>query len=111
MAVFTYSGFVAEGDGAMLRGTIAADSPRQARDRLRDRGLLIQEMAEVAAPKRNTRFRQYLTGRQSGHVTGFLQELATLLGAGIPLMEALDTISRQHRGRFHRSLLLLREHV
>jgi type II secretory pathway component PulF len=40
-----------------------------------------------------------------------LQELSTLLTAGIPLLDALDTITRQHKGRFRRSILLLRDHV
>jgi type II secretory pathway component PulF len=37
--------------------------------------------------------------------------MATLLGAGIPLLDALDTITRQHTGRFQQSILLLRDHV
>ena len=111
MALFTYTGYTADGDGALLRGAIAADSPRQARDRLREQGLLIHDMAEQKAGKTSGTLRRYFSGRQAGKVTGFLQELATLLGAGIPLMEALDTISRQHTGRFQRSLFLLRDHV
>ena len=37
--------------------------------------------------------------------------MSTLLAAGIPLLQALDTITRQHEGRFQRSILLIRDHV
>jgi type II secretory pathway component PulF len=33
-------------------------------------------------------------------VISFLQELATLLGAGIPLLKALETLTRQHKAPF-----------
>ena len=112
MAVYAYT---AIGQGAAratpLRGTIAADSPRQARDQLRAQGLSVHDVAEQKPGRRRGRLARYLTGRQVGRVTGLLQEMATLLAAGIPLLEALDTITRQHKGRFRRSILLLRDHV
>ncbi len=44
-------------------------------------------------------------------VDSFLRDLSTLLGVGIPLVDAIDTIHSQHRGRFAASLLTLRERV
>ena len=111
MAVFLYSACPADGDGALMRGTVAADSPRQARDHLRERGLLIHSLAEQPAVPHTGIWSRYLVRRQAGHITGFLQELATLLGAGLPLLEALDTITRQHTGRFQRTIMLIRDHV
>jgi type II secretory pathway component PulF len=43
--------------------------------------------------------------------TQLLRELSTLLSVGIPLLEALQTLARQHRGRFQAVIMLLRERV
>jgi len=112
MAVYAYiAAGRGGGAGAAIRGTIAADSPRQARDQLRAQGLSVREIAEQKAGKGQSATARYLAGRQRRHVTGLLQEMSTLLAAGIPLLEALDTISRQHTGRFNQSIMLLRDHV
>ncbi len=111
MAVYTYTAKRLEKRSEPIGGTITADSPRQARDNLRVQGLSIQNIVEQTPDRAKGVISHYLNGRQTGKVTGFLQELATLLSAGIQLLEALGTISRQHTGRFHQSLLLLRDHV
>ncbi len=110
MAVYVYSAS-SGATGAVIRGTISADSPRQARDQLRAQGLSIREVIEQKAGGRHSRLSRYLTARQAGKVTGLLQEMSTLLAAGIPLLESLDTITRQHAGRFQRSIMLMRDHV
>ncbi len=112
MAVYAYTA-TARGHGraAPIRGTITADSPRQARDRLREQGLSIRDVVEQTPTRRQSPARRYLASRQSAKVSGLLQEMATLLGAGIPLLEALDTITRQHTGRFKQSIMLVRDHV
>lgn len=110
MAVFAYIARSQDNGASVTQGTITADSPRQARDQLRARGLSVREVLEQK-PERRGFWERYVVARQVTHVTGLFQELATLLGAGIPLLEALDTITRQHQGRFRRSILLLRDHV
>jgi type II secretory pathway component PulF len=40
-----------------------------------------------------------------------LRELATLLGVGATVLDALDTIARQHSGRFQTIVVLLRDRV
>ncbi|MFP4354510.1 MAG: type II secretion system F family protein [Phycisphaerae bacterium] len=112
MPVFTYTArSVGAGQAPEIRGTITADSPRSARDQLRRRGLSIRRLDRQSAGRTGSAVGRYLTRRQRVKVTGLLQELATLLSAGIPLLEALETASRQHRGRFRQGLLLLRDHV
>jgi type II secretory pathway component PulF len=112
MAVYVYT---ARGNGeardAPLRGTVTADSPRQARDQLRAQGLAVYDISERRPDRREGLLTRYLVGRQAGKVTGLLQEMATLLGADIPMLEVLDTITRQHTGRFKQSIMLLRDHV
>jgi type II secretory pathway component PulF len=112
MAVYVYTA-VAVGEGRLgpKRGTITADSPRQARDHLRAQGLSVRDIAEQTPRKGGRRLGEYLKRRQRSQVTGLFQELSTLLAAGIPLLQAMDTIARQHAGQFKQSIMLLRDHI
>ena len=107
MAVYAYKASdLASGDTS---GTIAADTPRQARDLLRDRGLIVRDLSDVRA---RTATKSTLFARASSyHVTLFLRELSTLLSVGVPLLEALDTLAQQHTGSFRTSLVMLRDRV
>lgn len=114
MPVFTYT--ATDEARIDLSGSIAADTPRQARDLLRDRGLLVRDLSDYhktpSAPRSFDRLRSLLARRENPRVvTQFVRELSTLLAVGVPLTEALETIARQYRGRFHASVLLLRDRV
>lgn len=111
MAVYVYTASPTGQAAAPVNGSITADSPRQARDRLREQGMSVHDMREQTPGAMPGVWARYAARRQAVHVTGLMQELATLLGAGIPLMEALDTVTRQHTGRFQQCILLLRDHV
>src|SRR5882762_6991324 len=108
MAVFTYK--ATDDEAAELAGTIAADTPRQARDLLRERGLTIRDIRTYEAPSQS-RNRAWLRFGLRHQVTQFIRELSTLLGAGVPLIDSLETIARQHKRRFRSALLLLRDRV
>ena len=114
MAVFQYTAIPAGaggGGGEPIRGTITADTPRQARDQLRERGLAIRDLVHHAPGKGKGLVERYLARRQGHKSTAMLQELSTLLAADIPLLQALDTLTRQHTGRFQQSIILMRDHV
>jgi general secretion pathway protein F len=112
MAVYAYSADLGDTrHAAASRGIITADSPRQARDQLRARGLAVHEMVEQKPGNRRGWWARYSTGRHRDKVTVLFQEMSTLLSAGIPLLEAIDTIARQHTERFAQCILLLRDHV
>jgi type II secretory pathway component PulF len=111
MAVFTYTA-IDDGE-AVVSGTIAADTPRQAREQLRSRGLLVQA---IRARRAGVMWLRLAGWRRSGRVqrhktVQFVREMATLLGIGVPMLEALDTIARQHRGPYLAVILQLRERV
>jgi len=117
MAVFTYKASDSRTD---VTGTIAADTPRQARDLLRERGLIVRDLIDYAPAREGKAAVRFLRpGRLSPRprrgmrhqATTFIRELSTLLGVGMPLLEALETVSRQHRGRFQSSIILLRDRV
>src|SRR5437764_8776381 len=107
MSVFTYT--AADETAENISGTIAADTPRQARDLLRERGLLIRDIRTYQPPTATSR-RVFSLGHRH-HTTQFIRELSTLLGAGVPLIDCLETIARQHKRRFRSALLLLRDRV
>jgi general secretion pathway protein F len=108
MPVFAYKAMdVREGERS---GTIAADTPRQARDLLRERGLVVRGLSATSGPVAGLKWRR-ASGRVRAQVTSFIREVSTLLGVGVPLLEALETLARQHKGRFHTTILLLRDRV
>ena len=109
MPVFRYKAL--DVDASAVGGTVVADTPRQARDALRGRGLTVAEVAPVR-DGRAAGFWQRRRGRLAqGEIVVFVRELATLLAAGIPLLAALDTLVRQHRGHVKAALQGLRDRV
>jgi type II secretory pathway component PulF len=109
MPVFHYK--AVDVDASPVAGTVIADTPRQARDVLRGRGLLVADIAALRERGAAT-FRERRRGqRAQGEVVAFVRELSTLLTAGIPLLGALDTLVRQHRGRFRTVLQGLRDRI
>lgn len=110
MGVFAYRATLA--DRKEETGSIIADSPRQARDLLRARGLNVHLVEEQAERSKRQQWNRPVVGRaHSGKLVGMVRELSTLLAVGIPLLEALDTISEQYKGKFRACVLLLRDQV
>ena len=110
MPVFAYTG--TDAARSRIRGTVAADTPRQARDQLRRDGIAVRKIAEHAARDRSGGLlapirRQRLRARWSEAV----HDLAMLLQASTPMLEALDTLAGQHRGAFRDALLGVRDRV
>lgn len=109
MAVFAYKA-CQRGVGE-LTGTIVADSPRHARDLLRERDMVIHDVTPLRSTQ-TWRWRSMRWGTSHRvQVVAFIRELATLLAVGIPILQALDTLAKQHKGRFHHVLLRLRDRV
>ena len=102
-------------EGLTRRGTLSAESPRAARDALRAQGLRVRDLRELStAPSWagwSKALRRLTLSRYERQVVSFYGELSTLLSAGLPLLEALESIAAQHRGLLRDRLLLLRERV
>ncbi len=105
MAVFEYN--AREGDVA-ARGTIVADSPRAARDLLRAKGLAVRSIRPSRSAAESQR---KLRRRDQQELVAFIRELATLLSAGITLLEALRTLAQQHRRNLRTVIQHLCDHV
>ena len=110
MAVFHYTGV--KSDSTVVRGTVSADTPRQARDQLRGEGVRVKKIGEanttsttkkasLSLPLRSFRV-QWATS---------IHEMAMMLHAGIPILDALDTVADQNRGPFRVAMLKVRDRV
>ena len=110
MAVFHYTGV--RPDSTIIRGTVSADTPRQARDQLRGEGVRVKKIGEAST---NTTSKKTLLplSFHSFRVqwATAVHELAMMLHAGIPILDALDTIADQNRGSFRVAMLNVRDQV
>ncbi len=112
MAAFTYAAL--DTAGREQRGVLEADSSRQVRQLLRDRGLAplriepaVKGRGSAAVPVR--RGGHGFSAAQLALVT---RQLATLLQAGLPLEEALNAVGRQaERQKLTKVMLSVRSRV
>ncbi len=108
MAVFQYRAL--DSKQRPETGTVVADTPRQARDSLRDRQLQVLSVEESNDATARTWAKIASRRRFSSQWATCTHELSMLLGAGIPLLDALDTVIEQHTG-FNSALLKVRDQV
>jgi general secretion pathway protein F len=110
MAVFHYTGV--KPDSAIVRGTVSADTPRQARDQLRAEGVRVKKIGEASTNKTINKASLPLSFRSFRvQWATAVHEMAMMLHAGIPILDALDTIAEQNRGSFRVAMLTVRDQV
>jgi general secretion pathway protein F len=98
--VYTYKAFTTAGQ--LKTGIADADSPREARLKLRRDGLLVTDIDEVESisQKKSSRWAQKrMRRRTSRELPQITRQLATLLRAGIPLNDALKALVEQIESR------------
>ncbi len=112
MAIFQY---IAQNfTGSKITGLITADTSRGARDKLRDKDLLISGIFPLK--RRNKRYFETIYNlmqrtRCSEQVSELTSNLSTLLTVGIPLADALGTLVCQSRGAVEQLLRDIHEKV
>lgn len=119
MAAFEYTALNAK--GRQQNGLIEADTARQARQLMRDRGLAPLELKEVAernkAGASGTLDSNLLPKRKAGSLSAaelslLTRQLATLFRSGLPLDEALTAVAQQSESpKVQRIVLGLRSRV
>ncbi len=101
MPIYSYKALDTEGKRSS--GIVDADSPKDARTKLRKKDLLVTEIQEARSGRRelfSSRLRR-LQGvttpnkKRTEQVSAVTRQLASLLGAGIPLAEALRAVVEQ----------------
>jgi general secretion pathway protein F len=112
MPVYNYKAL--KPDGGADAGVIDADSPKDARLKLKGRQLHVTDLVSVNEPRKggaglNLHF---LRRRRPQEVAMLTRQLATLLGSGIPMIGALSAIIEQVEHRdMKTSLMSVREKV
>ncbi|NKF22486.1 type II secretion system inner membrane protein GspF [Solimonas marina] len=98
MAAYEYSALDAK--GREKKGLIEGDTPRHARQMLRDRGLTPLEVHQVSEAKANggSPFRRG-GSISSAELALFTRQLAILVRSGLPLDEALTAVSEQSESK------------
>ncbi len=112
MAIFSYQ--AVDPSGRKKKGSLQADSPRQVRQLLRDQGFVPLDVARSQA--RGTanapRFVNVLSRLSSLELALTTRQLATLVGAGLPVEEALLATAQQaERSRARQLFLMVRARV
>ncbi|MBA8889514.1 general secretion pathway protein F [Dokdonella fugitiva] len=104
MPAFAYQALDAA--GKTQRGVLQGDTARAVRGLLRERGLnplSVDEVREGAPGDGAMRLRRGLSGTQLALLT---RQLATLIGAGLPIDEALGALSEQAENERQRALTM-----
>lgn len=93
-----------DANGHRCKGRLEADSPRHARQLMRERGLWLRELNEISTATGSGS--QPRGGRVSAADLALLTlQLSTLVQAGLPLEEALEAVAKQTTRRKVASLL------
>lgn len=96
-----------DASGRQQKGVLEADSPRQVRQQLRDKGWTpLSVEASVERHNRSTGFRRRGTGLSAGDLALVTRQLATLIQSGIPVEESLYTVSQQSEKAKIRSMMM-----
>lgn len=99
MAVFEYTGFNLKGKS--IKGVVDADSARSARAKLKKEGIIATELivSEGALQEQKAKREFYLSDIfkriTSQDIAIFTRQLATLIGAGVPILESINAILEQ----------------
>ncbi len=114
MPIYEYLAITA--NGKSIKGSLDAENPRVARQKLRTQGIFPTELKEtlaLAESKSRDLKRYFISNRVSGNdLAVATRQLATLVGAGLPLVGALQALSEQtENSTLKRILVNVRENV
>ncbi|MEM6472463.1 MAG: type II secretion system F family protein, partial [Planctomycetota bacterium] len=111
MPTFAFKAFDAR--GKRQRGTVTASNGRHARQQLRGRGLKVESVKERVTSSTSSSQTKLSGGqrRYASQLTVGIRELATLLQAGVPLLDAIDSVIVQSRKGFRDAMLSVRDKV
>jgi general secretion pathway protein F len=115
LAVFEYTG-IAAGSGKQVKGVRDAENAKALRTALRKDGVLLTTATEEKAAKekarRSIKLFAFFDRPSTSDVAIMTRQLATLVGAGIPLFESLNALIEQlEKESLKRAVTAVREQV
>jgi general secretion pathway protein F len=105
MPIFQYKGY--RTDGSEAAGSIEANSLKDAALRLKDSGLYPRDVREAAYKDSKGLFRR----PDISLLPSTTRQLSTLLSSGVPLMDALNSLSEENKGYWKNMLVDIKEKV
>ncbi|HWR89492.1 MAG TPA: type II secretion system F family protein [Dissulfurispiraceae bacterium] len=105
MPIFHYKGYRA--DGTEAAGTIEASGQSEALDRVKAEGIFPSTVTEPKAVTKKRFFQRV----DETFLPALTRQLSILLSAGVPLMEALASLSREYEGFYQQLLISVKERV
>jgi len=104
MGAFEYQAL--DETGKARKGVLEGDTARQVRQKLREQGWIPLDVSEVAQQEKPSRTGFRLGGGASPTELALItRQLATLVGSGLPLEEALSAVARQSEKARLRSMM------
>lgn len=104
MPVYQYEALTK--DGSEEDGIVEADSPEEAREILRDQDLHVATLeSAVEEETDSTRIRSLFSRVSRGELANFTRQLATMIGAGVPLTESLTGLIDQTESKTMETVL------
>jgi type II secretory pathway component PulF len=105
MPVFKYTGY--DQGGSEIEGIIEADGQRDAALKIKTRGIFPKEITEAASGKKRAIFKKL----SPLLLPGITRSLSTLLSSGVPLIDAIASLSAEQKGDWRNMLKDIRERV
>jgi general secretion pathway protein F len=105
MPIFQYKGY--RTDGSEAAGSIEANSLKDAALRLKDSGLYPRDVTEAAYKDSKGLFRR----PDISLLPSTARQLSTMLSSGVPLMDALNSLSEENKGYWKNMLVNIKEKV
>ena len=105
MPIFQYKGYAS--DGTEVRGSIEAPGLRDAISQVKAKKVLPTKVVESA---RKTK-KGILRGRDETFLPNMTRQLSILISSGVPLMEALQSLSDEYQGYYREILITVKEQI
>lgn len=106
MAKYAWEGVSRQGDGR--KGTMEAPDENSVAERLRDQGITPKKIKKAGGASFNL---QLTSGVSNRDLLIFTRQLATMVDAGLPLVQCLDILSSQSENKAFAKILLSVKHT